>query len=554
MTDLHLTYGVNRRDFLRLTGGALAAQAILPSLYAEDADAVLTTLSLTEASARIHARTVTSTQLTKALLARIAIYNPKVNAYITVMSELALAQAAELDAEAKAGRFRGPLHGIPISLKDNIDTAGTRTTAASPMFKDRIPTEDADIVRRLKLAGAVILGKLNLHEFAVGCTGDVSYFGPTRNPWSLDRVSGGSSAGSGAAIASDLCFGALGTDTGGSIRVPSAWCGVVGLKPTVGLVSIRGIIPCSAPLDHCGPIARTAEDCALMLNHMTGYDAMDIYSVQHPQEDYVAQMKQPVTGFRLGMPDSFYDHIDPQIDPSIKAAVAVLTKLTAGVTSHAPLLTIPPAIGDLGEADNYHAELVRQYGNNYMPPTRRRMNTPGTPGATPPSTAADSGRAHENLAHIRRVIDSGFNGFDLAIVPTVRFMPPTINHSLADEMAGTTRKLKVYEFFEGSSPCGNTSPFDGYGIPAITVPCGFSATGMPIGLMISGPHFSEGKVLALAYAYQQATDWHLKKPPLTPNMKVPPITEVAESEKPAPEKPPSNTPAEEKPIEAKPPR
>jgi aspartyl-tRNA(Asn)/glutamyl-tRNA(Gln) amidotransferase subunit A len=421
------------------------------------------------------------------------------------------------------------------------------------MFKDRIPTEDADIVRRLKLAGAVILGKLNLHEFAVGCTGDVSYFGPTRNPWALDRVSGGSSAGSGAAIASDLCFGALGTDTGGSIRVPSAWCGVVGLKPTVGLVSIRGIIPCSAPLDHCGPMARTVEDCALMLNHMTGYDAMDIYSVQHPQEDYVAQMKQPVSSFRLGMPDSFYDHIDPQVEPTIRAAIEVLAKLTAGVTSHAPLLTIPPAIGDLGEADAYHAELVRQYGNNYMPPTRRRMNTPGTAGATPASSAADSGRAHENLAHIRRVIDSGFSGFDLAIVPTVRYLPPTINKSLADEMAGTTRKMKVYEFFEGSSPCGNTSPFDGYGIPAISVPCGFSPSGMPIGLMISGPHFAEGKVLALAYAYQQATSWHLKKPPLTPSMKVPPITEVPESDKPAPEKLPSSTPAEEKPMTVPPP-
>jgi aspartyl-tRNA(Asn)/glutamyl-tRNA(Gln) amidotransferase subunit A len=498
----------------------------------------LVTLSLTEASARIHAGTVTSTQLTQAMLARIAIYQPKVNAYITVMTEQALAQAKALDLEAKAGRFRGPLHGIPISLKDNIDTAGTRTTAASPMFKDRIPTEDAEIVRRLRAAGAVILGKLNLHEFAVGCTGDVSYFGPTRNPWSLDRVSGGSSAGSGAALASDLCYGALGTDTGGSIRVPSSWCGVVGLKPTVGLVSIRGIIPCSAPLDHCGPMARTVEDAALMLNAMAGYDAMDIYSVQRPgyesgPEDYVKGMRQPVAGFRLGLPDSFYDHVDPEIEPAITAAIAVLTKLTAGVTSHAPLLSIPPAIGDLGEADAYHADLVQKYGNNYMPPTRNRMNTPGTSGSRPASTAADSGKAHENLATIRRVIDAGFNGFDLAVVPTVRYLPPKINSSLALEMAGNTRKMKVYEFFEGSSPCGNTSPFDGYGIPAISVPCGFSASGMPVGLMIAGPHYAESKVLALAYAYQQATDWHLKKPKLTPTMAVPPIKEAPETPTPA---------------------
>ena len=490
-------------------------------------------LSLTEASARIHARTVTSVQLTQALLTRIAAYNPKVNAYITVMAEEAMAQARELDAEAAKGKFRGPLHGIPIGLKDNIDTAGTRTTAASPMFKDRIPTEDADIVTRLKAAGAVVLGKLNLHEFAVGCTGDVSYFGPTRNPWSLDRVSGGSSSGSGAALASDLCFGALGTDTGGSIRVPSAWCGVVGLKPTVGLVSIRGIIPCSAPLDHCGPITRTVEDAALMLNQMAGYDAADIYSVEHAKEDYVAGMKRPVAKLRLGLPASFYDHIDPEVEPSILAAIEVLKKLTAGVTSHAPLLSIPPAIGDLGEADAYHEDLVKRYGNNYMPPTRNRMNTPGTAGSRPASTAADSGAAHERLATIRRTIDASFKDFDLAVVPTVRYLPPKINSSLALEMAGNTRKMKVYEFFEGSSPCGNTSPFDGYGIPAISIPCGFSPSGLPIGLMIAGPHFSESRVLALAYAYQQATDWHKKRPPLTLATPVPAINEDPKTPTPA---------------------
>jgi aspartyl-tRNA(Asn)/glutamyl-tRNA(Gln) amidotransferase subunit A len=198
-------------------------------------------------------------------------------------------------------------------LKDNIDTAGTRTTAASPMFKDRIPTEDAAIVTKLKGAGAIILGKVNLHEFAIGCTGDVSYFGPARNPWALDRVTGGSSSGSAAAARADLCYGALGTDTGGSIRVPSAWCGVVGLKPTIGLVSIRGIIPCSAPLDHCGPIARTVEDAALMLGQMTGYDAEDIYSVPSQPVDYVKAMKEtPIASLRIGTPASFYDHVEPE--------------------------------------------------------------------------------------------------------------------------------------------------------------------------------------------------------------------------------------------------
>jgi aspartyl-tRNA(Asn)/glutamyl-tRNA(Gln) amidotransferase subunit A len=533
---------VSRREFALLcTSAALAAGFRLPAWGRSEgkptaASNDLTALTLTEASAKLHSRAITSVQLTQAHLARIAIYQPKVNAYITILQDEALAQAAALDAELKAGHSRGPLHGIPIAMKDNIDTAGIRTTAASPMFKDRIPTEDAEIVLRLRNAGVVLLGKLNLHEFAVGCTGDVSYFGPTRNPWALDRVSGGSSAGSGAAVATDLCLAALGTDTGGSIRVPSAWCGIVGLKPTIGLVSIRGIIPCSAPLDHCGPMTRTVEDAALMLNHMAGYDPMDIYSIQRPgfeagPEDYIQSMHQPVKTLRLGLPQSFYDHIDPEVEPSIKAAIEVLTRLTAGVTSHAPLLSIPPNIGDLGEADAYHADLVRQYGNNYMPPTRNRMITPGTPAAT--STAEEAGRAHEHLATIRRTVDKSFTNFDLAIVPTVRYLPPKINASLAQEMAGNTRKRKVYEFFEGSSPCGNTSPFDGYGIPAISVPCGFSKDGMPIGLMIAGPHYAEGKVLALAYAFQQATDWHLRRPPVSPNSPVPPIVEAPEPPTPA---------------------
>ena len=227
---------LSRRSFTVLCGTVLAAET-LPSFVgraraAEASD--LTQLSLTEVSARIHARTVTSTQLVQALLDRIAVLNPKVNCYITVMAQEALAQAAVMDAEAKAGKFRGALHGVPIALKDNIDTAGTRTTAASPMFKDRVPTEDADIVVRLKKAGAVIMGKLNLHEFALGCTGDISYFGPARNPWSLERITGGSSSGSAASLAADLAYGTLGTDTGGSIRCPAAWCGIVGLKPTVG--------------------------------------------------------------------------------------------------------------------------------------------------------------------------------------------------------------------------------------------------------------------------------------------------------------------------------
>jgi aspartyl-tRNA(Asn)/glutamyl-tRNA(Gln) amidotransferase subunit A len=520
---------LTRRTFNGLLGGAVLAPRIGWAFADAAADDALAALSLTEISARIHAHQVTSTELVKALLDRINVYNPKVNCYITVMGKAALAQAAELDAEAQAGKFRGPLHGVPIGLKDNIDTAGVRTTAASPMFKDRVPTEDAAIVTKLKAAGAIIMGKLNLHEFALGCTGDISYFGPSRNPWALDHVTGGSSAGSAAAVSAALVYGALGTDTGGSIRCPSAWCGTVGLKPTVGLVSIRGIIPCSASLDHCGPMARTVEDCALMLGQMAGYDPLDIFSVPSTPVDYVKEMHQPVKSFRLGTPASFYDHVEPEIDKAVKAALVVLAGLTAGITSDAPLWDGLPG-GGTGDAEFYHHELIEKYGLNYMPPTRpryERMENP-PPGAHV-ATAADSAKAHQKLALTRRLIDAQFTNFDLVVVPTTRLQAPKINDSLANETksasSGAGGSGKVYDWFTSGGGCFNTQPFDAYGIPAISLPCGFTEAGMPIGLMIAAPHFQEGKVLALAYAYQQATDWHKKTPPLTPSTPVPPIVE-----------------------------
>ncbi|WP_446742710.1 amidase [Silvibacterium acidisoli] len=528
---------MTRRDFGLLAGTTLLAEALRGKTYAfaqpPDVDpASLPFLSLTEASEKIHSKSVTSTQLVKATLDRINELNPKVNCYVTVMAKQALAQAEQLDAEQKAGKFRGPLHGIPIALKDNIDTAGVRTTAASPMFKDRIPTEDADIVRRLKESGAIIIGKLNLHEFALGCTGDISYFGPTRNPWNLAYVTGGSSAGSGASMASSMGYGALGTDTGGSIRVPSSWCGIVGLKPTTGLVSIRGIIPCVADLDHCGPMARTVEDVAMMLGQMTGYDQLDIFSVESTPQDYVKQMKQPVKSFRLGTPASFYDHVDPEIDAAIKQALEVLTGLTAGVTSSAPLWEYQPGSG-AGDSEFYHHDLIEKYGLNYMPPIRQRFEKMENPApGVKVATAADAARAHQTLLTTRRMIDSSFKDFDLVVVPTTRQKAPKINDSLAREMAGIGtpggegKSGKVYDWFDGSSGCSNTSPFDAYGVPAISLPCGFTSEGMPIGMMIAGPHFSEGKVLALAYAYQQATEWHKKRPTLSASMAVPPVVET----------------------------
>ncbi len=520
---------MSRRSFHGLLGGAAAwwATDAWPAWAVAAGDAGgLPTMSLAETSRQLRSRSVTSAELVRALLNRIQMLNPKVNCYVTVMAAEAMEQARMLDAEAMAGRVRGPLHGVPIALKDNIDTAGTRTTAASPMFKDRVPTEDAEVVRRLKLAGAVIVGKLNLHEFAVGCTGDISYFGPTRNPWAPDRVSGGSSSGSGAAVAAELCYGALGTDTGGSIRVPAAWCGVVGLKPTAGLVSIRGIIPCVASLDHCGPMARTVEDVALMLGPMAGYDELDIYSVASQPTDYAREMRQPVSGFRLGAPQSFYDHLEPEVERTVNEALAVLTRLTRGVVSRAPLPEV--AIGGyraLGDSDAYHGALIREYGVNYMQPNQARFEKMvDPPPGTHVPTAAESAVAHQRLETIRRTVDRAFAGFDLVVAPTVRGVAPTITASITDETAPPEHPL-VYDWFEGSEGCENTIPFDVYGIPAISLPCGFTAGGLPVGLMIAGPHFAEGKVLALAYAYEQATAWHTRRPALSAETVVPPVVE-----------------------------
>src|SRR5712691_8326248 len=306
---------ITRRGFALSVASALAARG----QGSED----LAALSLTEASSRIRTRSVTPTQLTEACLARIDTYNPKLNAFITVLRQQARAQARELDAEQNSGKLRGPLHGIPIALKDNIDTAGIRTTAASALFDDRVPDADAEVTRRLKAAGAILIGKTNLHEFAMGGTNATSYYGPVRNPWALDRNPGGSSGGSAAAVSADLCFGALGTDTGGSIRIPAAFCGVVGLKPTYGLVSIRGIIPLTLSLDHCGPITRTVEDAALMLNALAGYDKLDIASVEHSKEDYAAAIRQSVSGLRLGIPRApFFDLADSDVTKAVDEAIS----------------------------------------------------------------------------------------------------------------------------------------------------------------------------------------------------------------------------------------
>src|SRR5689334_5133176 len=289
---------ITRRQFIGASLGAAAFARFPFQQSSED----LASLSLSQAASLIRSKKVSPVELTEACLTKIATYNPKINAFITVMKDQALAQARQLAQEAAAGKLRSPLHGIPIGLKDNIDTAGTRTTAASQVFDDRVPDQDAEVVRRLREAGAVLIGKTNMHEFANGATSASTYFGPVRNPWALDRIPAGSSGGSAAAVIADLAFAALGTDTGGSVRMPSAFCSIVGLKPTYGLVSIRGIIPLIYSMDHCGPMTKTVEDAALLLNYMTGYDSHDVASVDHPKEDNFQPLNQRFGDLGLAFP------------------------------------------------------------------------------------------------------------------------------------------------------------------------------------------------------------------------------------------------------------
>ena len=502
---------MTRRQFTALTASAAALYTLARPAFGASADAgsELTGLTLAQAAAKMRSGAITSTQLTEACLARIAVYDPKLDAFITVMKAQALAQAKQLDAEAKAGKFRSPLHGVPVALKDNIDTTNARTTGGSAVFEDRVPKEDATVTARLVAAGAVIIGKTNLQEFAMG-GGETSYWGPARNPWNLAHNTGGSSSGSGAAVRADLCFGALGTDTGGSIRMPASYCGIVGIKPTYGLVPIRGIIPLRVSFDHCGPMTRTVEDAAIMLNVLAGYDKLDITSVEHPKEDYVAGMKQPIKGFRLGTPVGYFDRLEPDVAKAVEDAIALLAKLTAGVKE----VNLPPpstSVAGAAETMAWHEPYFKNGAAKYMLPERRRLETLSANGG---GTAVDYVKGMWDLQHLRRTIDDAFTDFDLVVLPTQHIVAPLI-----DDLVRRAHDTKPVD----PNITSNTSPFNSFGLPSLSINCGFSKSGLPIGLMICGPRWSESKIFALAQAYEQATEWHKQKPTLSPDMPKPPV-------------------------------
>jgi aspartyl-tRNA(Asn)/glutamyl-tRNA(Gln) amidotransferase subunit A len=486
----------SRRAFIR---SCLAAPGFLAAQRALAQASDLTELTLVEASALIRARRLSPVELTQVYLQRIRRLQPQVNAYITITDALAMQQAAELEAELAQGQWRGPLHGIPIALKDNIDTAGILTTGASAVTQDRVPQQDAPVWERLRSAGAILLGKLNLHEFAWGGTSAITHYGPVRNPWNLAHIPGGSSGGSAAAVAARMCCAALGTDTLASIRLPAAYCGVVGLKATHGLTSIRNIIPVAESLDHCGPLTRTIADAALLLQAMAGFDALDPVSIEAPWQSYGAAITEPVRQLRLGLPDSVYfDTLQPDIARATTTAVDELQRMTASSVE-----VNMPAVPDFGlllaESVAWHEPWLRDAASRgrYDPATLVRLD------AAAAVSAADYIRARHDMVRVRHRIAALFQNIDVLVTPTAPSLPETI--------AGAINPAEA----SGAEPSvRNTAPFNLYGIPTVSIPIGFSSDGLPIGLQLSSARLREDQLLALASAYQQSSGWHLQGPAL----------------------------------------
>jgi aspartyl-tRNA(Asn)/glutamyl-tRNA(Gln) amidotransferase subunit A len=456
--------------------------------------------SILELSQHLRNRKLSPVELVKDCLAKIEKLNPVLNAFISVTAESALQQAKQAEAEIQHGQWRGPLHGIPIGLKDIVDTAGIRTTAASALFRDRIPTQDAEVVRRLKNAGTVLLGKQNLHEFAYGGSSMISYYGEVHNPWDPAHIAGGSSGGSAAAVGAGLGYGAIGTDTAGSVREPAAQCGVVGIKPTFGRVSARGVIPLSQSLDHIGPIARTVSDVAVLLRVIAGFDPEDTNSVDTPVPDYLAALQVEAKPARVGVPRKFfYEDLDSEVAAAVELALDVLK--TLGCEIREVSLDVPTD-RTLQAAESYahHREFVERSPELYQPETLRRIRS----GENIPEAQIEAAR--RDLTKARSEIQSAFASLDFLVTPTVPIPAPPLAELKQKPDLLRPRELVLLR---------NTRPFNVWGLPAISVPCGFTSDGMPIGLQIAGAPWSEAAVLRLAYAYEQATPWHKREPNLT---------------------------------------
>jgi aspartyl-tRNA(Asn)/glutamyl-tRNA(Gln) amidotransferase subunit A len=458
--------------------------------------------TIQQLSREIRQRSISPVELTRDCLARIDKLNPKLNAFITILADSALADARRAEQEIQRGNYRGPLHGIPIGLKDILDTAGTRTTAASALFKDRIPTEDAEVVRSLRAAGAIILGKQNLHEFAYGGSSMISFFGEAHNPWDVSRIAGGSSGGSAASVAAGLGFAAIGTDTAGSVRLPAAYNGVVGLKPTYGRVSARGVIPLSWSYDHVGPIANSVYDAAVLLQVLAGYDAGDPGSSDVPVPDFMAGLDMSPSKLRIGVPRAFFfDDLHPEIATAIESAIKLFAEMHAEIRDVKLEVSSDRTLSS-AESYSYHEEFVARSPDLYQPATLARIQSAAN------TSAAAALRARRELDAVRHSIRKVFDEIDILLTPAVPIPPPAIA-----DLKANPENLRLAEL----TMLRNTRPFNVWGLPTISVPCGFTSDGLPIGLQLAGSPWREDLVLRAAHAYEQATDWHTRTPSLAPS-------------------------------------
>ncbi len=463
------------------------------------------TFTIHELSQKLYNREISPVELTHDCLARIEKLNPALNAFITVTAESALDRARQAEWEIYHGKHLGPLHGIPIGIKDIIDVAGVPTTAASAQFsktpgppqKSRVPTEDAEVVRRLRAGGAIILGKQNLHEFAYGGSSMISFYGEVHNPWDTARIAGGSSGGCSASVAACLGFAAVGTDTAGSIRLPAAYCGVVGLKPSYGRVSTRGVIPLASSYDHVGPITNSVYDAALMLQVMSLYDSAERFS-KHPPQSFVSAFDDYPSRFRIGIPRPFFfDDLHPEIAEATEKAIDVFRQ------NHAEIRDIKLDVStdrtlSSAEAYAYHKPMVETSPDLYQPATLQRINS----GAN--IDAQQALQASRELQASRHAIQEIFHEIDIMLTPTVPIPPPTIA-----DLKANPENLRPQEMIM----LRNTRPFNVWGIPTISIPCGFTKRGLPIGLQLASAPWHGIVLLQAANFYEQTTEWHKQRPP-----------------------------------------
>ena len=462
-------------------------------------------MSAGDLSRLIRDKQVSPVEVVDAHLERIEATEPVLNSFITLLPEHAREAARRAEAQIQAGNYLGPLHGIPVGLKDLFNTAGVRTTSGSRILDNFIPREDCTVAARFQQAGAILLGKLNMHQFAYGPTGENFDYGHMHNPWNVDMVTGGSSGGSGSAAAAGQCTITMGSDTGGSVRIPSALCGIVGLKPTYGLVSRAGLTPLSWCLDHPGPMVRTVEDAALTMNAIAGYDAKDQATSAREVPDFTAALGGSLEGLRVGVVKEYFEAaLDSEVETAVRAAVAQLSELGATVTEVSfPMFADAQAISGtilMSEAAAYHRELLAKDGDNLTPSIRLRLE------AGLFVTAPDYLKAQQARARFNFEMAALFKEVDLLAGPTEPITAPPIlatEVTIGDEVVGTTGALTQY-----------TRPYNISGTPAISVPCGFSRAGMPIGLQLAGRAFDELTVLRAAHAYEQATKWGRRRPPV----------------------------------------